>query len=65
MLERFVACGWYREQREEMKSLVNLLVSHIATMEADPTKTYNQDDAARLDPAECVAIESRGQGAET
>jgi argininosuccinate synthase len=28
-----------------MKSLVNFLVSHIATMEADPTKAYHQDDA--------------------
>ena len=24
---------------------MNLYVSHIATMEADPTKAYNQDDA--------------------
>jgi hypothetical protein len=42
---------------------VSLYNPHIATMEADPTKAYNQDDATgfRLD---AFAPESRGEGAE-
>ena len=33
------------------KSPVSLYNPHIATMEADPTKAYNQDDATGFYPA--------------
>jgi argininosuccinate synthase len=45
---------------------VSLYNPHIATMEADPTKAYNQNDATgfiRLNACD-PAMRDRGQGAE-
>ncbi len=37
--------------------------SLLVTMEADPTKAYNLDDATGFHPAQCAPSESRGKGA--
>jgi hypothetical protein len=45
------------------KSPVSLYNPHIATMEADPTKAYNQNDADRFHRPECAAAKGRRAGA--
>jgi len=35
---------------------VSLYNPHIATMEADPTKAYNQDDRHRLHPVTALRL---------
>ncbi len=45
------------------KSPVSLYNPHIATMEADPTKAYNQDDATGFIRLNAPAPESRRAGA--
>ena len=42
---RSVPAGWGNIMVSGRKSKVSLYNPHIATMEADPTKAYNQDDA--------------------
>ena len=45
------------------KSPVSLYNPHIATMEADPTKAYNQDECDGIHPVERIAAEGSGAGA--
>ena len=45
------------------QSTVSLYNPHIATMEADPTKAYNQDDATGFIRLNGLRLKSRGKGA--
>jgi len=49
--------------KEHLRHILSLNNPHLATMEADPTKAYNQDGRTGSSELQCAAVESGGEGA--